>query len=579
MTILRPANVRVEVPPLPEALQDFRNWLYLVWQHIQLPAPTWVQYDVASFLQHGPKREIIMGFRGVGKSFITGAFATWVLRMWPQAKIMVVSAAKDRADAFSVFVKRLIMEMPALECLRPREDQRFSNVAFDVGPAIADQSPSVKSVGITGAITGSRADLIIADDVENINNSATQEQRFQIAERVKEFDAVLKPGGRIVYLGTPQTEFSLYKTLEDRGYTPRIWPALYPDENLRYIYASRLAPIIADKLDADPTLAGKPIDPKRFSEIDLLERQTSYGRSGFALQFMLDTSLSDALRYPLKLSDLIISNVDPDFAPAKTVYASDTEHLIKDIPNVGLNGDRLYWAMDTIKPMAPYDGAVMAIDPSGRGKDETGYAVVKIRHGQLYLTASGGLQGGYTPDNLKALAVIAKEQKVNKVIIEDNFGDGMFAALLKPILEKIYAVSVEDTHSTGQKELRIVGDLEPVLNQHKLVVDRSILVRDREQQPDPLKQLFYQLTRITKDRRSLKHEDRLEALAMAVKYFQEQLEVEVDKALEEEEARLLDEELDRFIDLCQSSPGSSRSESDQGYKDSWLKSTLGRFSQ
>ena len=47
-------------------------------------------------------------------------------------------------------------------------------------------------------------------------------------------------------------------------------------------------------------MIGKPTDPDRFDEEDLNKRQLSYGSSGFNLQFMLDTSISDANKYPLK---------------------------------------------------------------------------------------------------------------------------------------------------------------------------------------------------------------------------------------------------------------------------------------
>ena len=135
-------------------LRDFRNFLFLVWKHLNLPEPTDVQYDIAKYLQKGPKRSVIEAFRGVGKSWVTSAFVCWLLLNNPQLNIMVVSAAKDRADAFSTFTKRLIAEMPILEHLKPGKGQRDSNIAFDVGPAGASQSPSVKSVGITGAAHG-----------------------------------------------------------------------------------------------------------------------------------------------------------------------------------------------------------------------------------------------------------------------------------------------------------------------------------------------------------------------------------------------------------------------------------------
>lgn len=290
---------------------DFRNFLWMVWQHLGLPKPTPVQYDIAQFLQKGPRRSVIEAFRGVGKSWVTSAFVCWLLYCNPQLKIMVVSASKNRADDFSTFTLRLINDIELLNFLRPRDDQRSSKIAFDVGPAKPDHSPSVKSVGITGQLTGSRADYIIADDIEVVGNSATQALRDKLGELVKEFDAVLKPGGRVIYLGTPQCEQSLYNSLPERGYVVRIWPARYPTADKREKYGAKLAPFIANILDKHPHLEGHSTDPDRFSDEDLMEREMSYGRSGFALQFQLDTSLSDADRYPLRLRDLVVLPLIP----------------------------------------------------------------------------------------------------------------------------------------------------------------------------------------------------------------------------------------------------------------------------
>ena len=85
--------------------------------------------------------------------------------------------------------------MPILAHLIPDDDQRQSKISFDVKPAAASHAPSVKSVGITGQLAGSRADIIIADDIEVPNNSMTQGQRDKLSEAVKEFDAILKPNG------------------------------------------------------------------------------------------------------------------------------------------------------------------------------------------------------------------------------------------------------------------------------------------------------------------------------------------------------------------------------------------------
>ena len=534
-------------------LTDFRNFLYMVWKHLNLPQPTPIQYDIAEYLQNGPRREVIEAFRGVGKSYITSAFVVHQLLLDPEIKVLVVSASKNRSDDFSTFTQRLINDMPVLQHLRPRDEQRNSKISFDVGPAGPSHSPSVKSVGITGQLSGSRADIIVADDIEIPNNSATQMMREKLAEAVKEFDAVLKPDGRIIYLGTPQTEMSLYEELPSRGYDARIWPARYPSEAVRSRYSGRLAPLVTDLLDRDTQgLTGLPTDPKRFTDEDLLERELSYGRSGFSLQFMLDTSLSDGDRYPLKLSDLIVMPLDNDKAPEKIIWGRNPQYEIKELPNLGLAGDKYYGPSDTVGSYLDYTGSVMAVDPSGRGADETAYAVVKMLSGQLFVTDAGGVKGGYSNEALQALAVVAKRNKVNEIIVESNFGDGMFTELFKPVLYKVHDVTINEVRHSKQKEHRIIDTLEPVMNQHRLVFDPKVIERDWQsvqgysQEKAPKYCLAYQMTRITNLRGALAHDDRLDALSMAVSYWTEQMAASADKAMFDRKEELLMDTLERF---------------------------------
>lgn len=534
-------------PPKDPLRADFRNFLYVVWKHLRLPPPTPIQYAIAYLLQHGPRRLVLQAFRGVGKSWITSAYVCWLLYCAPDIKVLVVSGSKDRADAFSTFTKRLIAEMDILAHLRPRPGQRDSNVAFEVGPAKAAHAPSVKSVGITGQLTGTRANVIIADDIESANNSLTQLMRDRLAEAVKEFEAILSPGGTILFLGTPQSEMSIYNVLPERGYTTFIYPARFPTPAQLGRYGDRLGSYITEQLETNPALAGTSTEPGRFPEMDLLEREASYGRSGFALQFMLDTTLADGNRYPLKLSDLMVMGLNPVMAPTKVAWASSPDLVLNTLPVVGLAGDRYYRPAFIDKEWAPFQGAVMAIDPSGRGADELGYAVVKHLNGVLYATVVGGLHGGYSPENLTLLAKIAKDQAVNLVLIEDNFGDGMFTALFRPVLSKHYVCTIEEVHSTGQKERRIIDTLEPVLNQHRLVIDEKVVRADF--QPDRAQyQLLYQLTRITKDRQSLRHDDRLEALAIATKHWVGRLAQSVDDAAARQREQALQAELNKFME-------------------------------
>jgi hypothetical protein len=537
----------------------FETFAQRVWKHLGLPPLTDVQVDMARYLQFGPSKRMLEAFRGVGKSWLTAAFVVWCLYHDPQRKILIVSASKDYADTISVFIKRLIDELPECAFLRPRVGQRNSLVQFDVGPALADKSPSVKSVGIFGQITGSRAHIIIVDDIEVPKNSLTPLMRERLAEASKELNDILvsdldehgnllpdEERPSIIYLGTPQSEMSLYNRLPERGYHIRVWPARVPRDVKKY--SGRLAPFVL-KMIEDGAKPGTPIDPKRFDHRALIAKELEAGKSRFALQYQLDTSLSDMLKYPLRAEDLMVMSVDAERAPVTMAYAKDpNETLLRDLQPVGFSGDYYYRPVFIDKEWAPFTGTVMAIDPSGKGEDETGYAVVKMLLGRLFLVASGGLSGGYSPENLQALADIAKKHAVNTVVIEKNFGDGMFGALLKPVLAKTHPCTIEEAVAVGQKELRIIGTLEPVLNQHRLVVDVKVIEADLEVS-DPLYSLMYQLTRITKERGCLAHDDRLDALEMAVKYWQAQLEADTDKVAkafkEEQEREFLEKWLER----------------------------------
>ena len=530
-----------------DPLSDFRKFLFVIWKHLNLPDPTPVQYDKAYNLQHSDKRMIIQAFRGVGKSWITSAYVVWLLYMNPQLNILVVSASKSRSDDFTTFTLRLISEMDILAHLRPKTDQRQSKISFDVAPAAASHAPSVKSVGISGQLAGSRA-----DDIEVPNNSMTQGMRDKLSEAVKEFDAILKPDGRIIYLGTPQNQESLYNKLPDRGYKVSIWPARYPNADQTVGYGLKLARLISNAMAANDLLVGEPTDPARFSEFDLLEREASYGRSGFALQFMLDTRLSDAERYPLKVSDLIVMDIPTQEAPEKVSWSSDSQYIVEELPNVAFNGDHYHKPMFMSSEFVEYTGSVMSIDPSGRGKDETGYAVVKMLNGYLYVRRCGGIAVGYSEEALKKLAVIAKEEQVNEIIVESNFGDGMFNQLFMPVLNKVHPVTTSEVRHNKQKERRIIDVLEPVMNQHRLVIDKKVIQKDFDscQHLPPEQalryQLMYQLTRLTADRSALTNDDRLDALAMACQYWVDAMAQDAEQRIGARREELMSVELDRL---------------------------------
>lgn len=519
---------------IAKAKENFWAFVYIVWKSIGLPKPTPIQVDIAQFLQNPPSdRVIIQGFRGVAKSFLTCAYAVW--RLWSDRdlKVLIISASSDRADANARFIKSIINTLPFLEDMKATKDQLDTQNLFSVGGAKADISPSVKSVGITGQITGTRADLLISDDVEVPKNSGTQLQREKLAEAVKEYDAILKPNGQIIYLGTPQNEASLYNTLQNRGYVTRIWTVLYPENQAeRASYGDTLAPFIAKKYDSDPDkYAGQPTDPERFDDIEIAKRKLSYGKAGFALQFMLNTNLSDYEKYPLKVSDLIVEELDMHETSVKWSWANGVQQRLQDIPCVAMKGDMYYAPLSRSPDTMPYTGTVMSIDPSGRGKDESSYAIVKCLNGYLFLMDVGGFEEGYSDLTLTKMAQIAKFWNVNEVVVEANFGDGMFTKVMTPIFNKIHPVAIQEVKNTKQKELRIIDTLEPVLMRHKLVVNKSVIENDyRRFETNQAYSFIYQMTRICRDKNAIAHDDRLDAVTMAVAYWLDNMDIDGEQS-------------------------------------------------
>ena len=537
---------------------DFKLFLQALWSELDLPNPTRAQYAIADYLQHGPKRLQIQAFRGVGKSWITGAFVLWTLFNNPEKKIMIISASKERADNMSIFLQKLIIETPWLVHLRPKsDDSRWSRISFDVACS-PHQAPSVKSVGITGQLTGSRADLMILDDIEVPGNSMTEFMREKLLQLCTEAESILTPknDSRIMFLGTPQTTFTVYRKLAERSYKPFVWPARYPRKVTQY--EGLLAPQLVE--DIDGGAEQWDVTDDRFDNEDLIEREASMGRSNFMLQFMLDTSLSDAEKFPLKCSDLIVTSVNPSTAPESIVWCSDPQNVIKDLPTVGLPGDYFYSPMQLQGTWDPYQETICSVDPSGRGSDETAAAFISQRNGFLYLHDMRAYRDGYSDNTLLDILKGCKKYGVSKLLIETNFGDGIVSELFRKHLQQTkQAIDIEEVRANVRKEDRIIDSLEPVLNQHRLVIDRSVIEWDFKSNPQAapeerlLYMLFYQMSRMCREKGAIRHDDRIDALAQGVQYYTDALGISALEAIKNRKRDEWNSMIEEMIDDPQAS--------------------------
>ncbi len=540
--------------------QDFKLFLQALWAELGLPSPTRAQYAIADYLQNGPKRLQVQAFRGVGKSWITGAFVLWTLFNDPERKVMIISASKERADNMSIFLQKLIIDTPWLKHLQPKsDDSRWSRISFDVNCS-PHQAPSVKSVGITGQLTGSRADLMILDDVEVPGNSLTEFMREKLLQLCTEAESILTPksDSRIMYLGTPQTTFTIYRRLAERNYRPLVWPARYPRQDKLSKYEGILAPEIQEDVDMGAE-EWAPTDD-RFTDEDLIEREASMGRSNFMLQFQLDTTLSDAQKFPLKMADLIITSVNPTTAPENVIWCSDPSKVIRDAPTVGLPGDYFYSPMQLVGEWSSYDETICSVDPSGRGTDETAAAFLSQRNGLIYLHEMSAYRDGYSDSTLLDILSKCRDYGVTSLVIETNFGDGIVGELFKKhLINTKQNINIEEVRANVRKEDRIIDSLEPVLNQHRLIVDRGVIDWDYASNKDSpaeerlLYMLFYQMSRMCRDKRAVKHDDRLDCLAQGVKYFTDALSISAQDQIRLRKSEEWEQTLAEFLDNPQAS--------------------------
>lgn len=579
------------------AFEDFRNFLFLVWQHLGLPAPTPAQYEIAHRLQYGldtvewlemgaewdatrPREDIIRCFRSLGKSYITSAYAIWRLMRNPRdEKIMVVSATGSKSKEFVAQTKGICQSMPLVQWLLEGTRDSGANrrdmaEQFDVAGASLSQSYSVAARGITGQITGSRATLLIADDIEVERNSLTEEARQRIVKIVQsDFVPITKTEhgkGDIIFLGTPQTEESVYNTLvKEMGFKCFTIPVRYPDRDKLKNYllvdnqtgkeVNILARYLRSQYEAGQIAHGQTTD-SRFGSEELIGIEAK-GKASFALQYMLDTSLSDAERYPLRQSDLVVMACNPMKAPLTVQWGrhNDKHNLIKDVPNMGFSGDHFLRPLFMDEGWEKYEAKVLFVDPSGRGADETAWAVVGVLNGLMYVLHVAGFAAD-PAEAMTRIALDARKYDVQTVEVEPNFGQGMWVTAFQPILSKIWpggCTVKESEWAKGQKEARIIDTLEPVMAQHRLVFDED-MVRRETKLDDYRYSLLYQLTHITRDRGSLRHDDRLDALAGAVMHFQRSMAQDVHEAARGVLASRMDEEIEDFLEAMQSGGFSGR---------------------
>jgi len=539
-----------ELKLLQKEYKEFSTLLFDVIEGLMGFDCTALQLDIAQYIAHGPQYRMVQAQRGQAKTTITAAYAVYRQIHDPSTRVLIISSGSDMATEISGWIIQIIMGMEELACLRPDRGagDRASVKAFDIhhelkGP---EKSPSIACVGITSNLQGKRADLLIADDIESSKNSMTEVQRSRLVHLTRDFISICSLGD-IIYLGTPQSIDSVYNGLHSRGYDIRIWPGRYPTQKEQDNYGQHLAPTIARAVAKDPSLRtgggpmsnrGQATDPVLLPEDVLNSKEIDQGAAYFQLQHMLDTRLSDAERFPLKSDKIIFMHVNAERAPLHVNFQPSPAQRIHT-PSDWPITDHYHRAVGFGEEFAPFTACHMYVDPAGGGQngDETAYAVTKMLAGKIFVVDVGGVPGGLDLSSMDALTAIASEWKPHQIDIEKNFGNGALSSVWTPLLMKEHPCTIEDVWETGQKELRIIDTLEPMIGAGRLIVDEGLLQKDWDDTIDypinnrPSYSLWYQLSRITRDKGALLHDDRLDALAGSCRHWIDSLKVDEGRAI------------------------------------------------
>lgn len=521
---------------------DFRYFMAQMWEEMALPKPTRMQQLFADILQKSTDRKLILlGFRGFAKTLISACYTLWLLYRDPRLQIAFWGSNQDMAYASTELMLKWIQEIPWLQHLAPTSDMAQAGGSFDVQGRGIFRGSSVEAYGITGSVTGSRADYLVVDDAETSNNGDTVKKRTTIDRNLDEATYVIKDGGYIRALGTIHFDDSVYVRLLGKGYRIWIFPMAVPSKDTAEMCWDYYPEPVRKAI-----LAGKEGDPlDRFSKTEIeLKRQNgllSYERQCICNPFR--TSLSEK---PLQLSKAIIFQADIEKLPIRFYHDRSPQHLDEDAMNFSSASilDKLYRPYKWDEKLTPYDRKIMYIDPAGGGKDETAVDIAGAANGYAVVFCSLGLIGGSKEENLKRIIELARRYKVDEICVEENFGQGMFAQLLRAYYFREYGrfgnldtngrptmIPITEHRVTQKKERRIISILDPVLNFGRLIITPDALQVDFESANEHLTEdrmcyrLTYQISYYSEGGNKIEYDDRIDALASALEKLKPWLSV------------------------------------------------------
>lgn len=174
--------------------------------------------EIEKMLVRPSKRKLILIPRGHLKTAnVTKAYPIKRILNDPNVRILLANQVWDKSREMLYEIKELLTSKSKLPHLfgsfvsnRWRDDEIVVSQRTR-----ALSAPTIATTGCEAELTSAHYDLIIADDLQGVNNSQTKDQRDKVKRWFRMATALLDPGGELIVVGTRYHYDDIYQEIMD----------------------------------------------------------------------------------------------------------------------------------------------------------------------------------------------------------------------------------------------------------------------------------------------------------------------------------------------------------------------------
>jgi predicted phage terminase large subunit-like protein len=251
-----------------------------------------VHWQLQKFLSDSP-RALVELPRDHGKTVQVCARVLWELGRNAALRVKIVCATEGIAEERGRFLRLAIAGNPLVREVFPRLEpgEPWAETRFTIRRPADVIGPSVTTLGVCAGLTGTRADLLVCDDIVDVKSLTSAAERARVKAFFRDnLMNLLEPDGRCWCLFTPwhandlnaelkkSGAFRLFRRsvgLDLRPVWPERWPRRRLDERRREIGAAsfargyRLLPLTPEVMKIRPEWVRYWCDDVRLGSPDL----------------------------------------------------------------------------------------------------------------------------------------------------------------------------------------------------------------------------------------------------------------------------------------------------------------------